>query len=42
MVLPSIKPLKASGTGGLTPASKLLAWAPIAIDSAYSDLAVSL
>ena len=42
MVLPSIDPLKASGTKSLTPAGRLLAWAAIATDSAYSALAVSI
>ena len=42
MVLPSIDPLKASGTIILTPAGRLSAWADIATDSAYSALAVSI
>ena len=42
MVLPSIKPLKASGTGGLTLGARLLAWVAAATDSAYSALAVNI
>ena len=42
MVLQSIEPLKASGTGGLTPANRVLAWDAAATDSAYSALVVSI
>ena len=42
MVLPSIDLLKASGTRGLTPARRLSAWDTRALDSAISDLAVSI
>ena len=42
MVSPSIEPLKASGIGGLTPGGRLLAWAAVATDSAYSALAVNI
>ena len=42
MVLLSIEPLKAFGTGGLTPVGRILAWASAATKSAYSALAVSI
>ena len=35
-VLPSIEPLKASGTGGLTPGCGPSAWVTAATNSAYS------
>ena len=42
MVLLFFSPLKASGTGGLMPSSRLLAWAAAATDSAYYTLAVNI
>ena len=40
IVLPSIEPLKTSGTRGLTPGSRLSAWVAAASDSAYCSLVV--
>ena len=42
MVLPSIYPLKALGTGGLILSNRFSAWANAAMDSAYSAVAVNL
>ena len=42
MVSPSIKPLKASVTRGLTPGGRLSAWAAAATNSAYSAPAVNV
>ena len=42
MVLLSIKTLKASGTKGFTPGSRLSAWDAAATHSTYSALAVNI
>ena len=42
MVSPSISSLKASAIGGFTPGGRLSIWAAVAIDSAYSALAVNI
>ena len=41
MVSQFIEPLKACGAGCLTPGGRLLAWATVVTDSAYSALAVN-
>ena len=40
--MPSIEPLKAYGTGGLTPGGRLLTWDTEATDLTYSTLSVSV